>query len=107
LSGLFNSDGLLFDGPLHHALDSDITARLGDLHDQLYWIILGFIGLHVGAVLYYQYVRREPLIGAMFSGGRDGKRPPVSLWRALLLLAICVAALALAVYLAPEPELPW
>lgn len=107
LSGLFNSDGLLFDGPLYYAIDSDFAARLGDLHDELYWIILGFVGLHVAAVLYYQLVRREPLIGAMFNGGRRGERAPVALWRALLVVALCAGALALAVYLAPEPELPW
>ena len=107
LSGLFNSDGLLFDGPLHHALDSDVTAKLGDLHDQLYWIILGFVGLHVAAVLYYQFVRRKPLVGPMISGGSEGLRAPAPLWRALLVLVMCAGALALAVYLAPEPELPW
>jgi cytochrome b len=106
-SGLFNSDGLLFDGPLHHALDSDLTDQLGELHDQLFWVILGFIGLHVAAVLYYQFVRREPLLGAMVTGGARGARAPVSLWRALGLLLLCGGLLALAVYLAPEPEYPW
>ena len=106
-SGLFNSDGLLFDGPLHHALDGDVTDQLGELHDQLYWVILGFVGLHVAAVLYYRFVRREPLLAAMVSGGKAGRRAPVSNWRALAVLAVCVSALALAVYLAPEPSYPW
>ena len=106
-TGLFNSDGLLFDGPLHHALDSDVTDKLGELHDELFWVILGFIGLHVAAVLYYQFVRREPLIGAMVTGGERGKGAPVSLWRALGLLILCCGLLALAVYFAPEPEYPW
>lgn len=106
-SGLFNSDGLLFDGPLHHALDSDVTDKLGELHDRLFWVILGFIGLHLAAVLYYQFVRREPLIGAMVTGGERGERAPVALWRALGLLILCCGLLALAVYLAPEPEYPW
>ena len=106
-SGLFNSDGLLFDGPLHHALDSDVTDKLGELHDRLFWIILGFIGLHLAAVLYHQFVRREPLIGAMVTGGERGERAPVALWRGLGLLILCCGLLALAVYLAPEPEYPW
>ena len=107
MSGLFNSDGLLFDGPLHHALDSDVTAKLGDLHDELYWIILGFVGLHVAAVFYYQWVRREPLLGAMITGGKEGRKAPVSLWRAVVIVGLCVGALAVAVAMAPKPKLPW
>jgi cytochrome b len=106
-SGLFNSDGLLFDGPLHHALDSGVTDKLGELHDQLFWVILGFIALHVAVILYYQFVRRERLINAMLTGGEAGERAPVSLLRAVALLAFCCAALALAMYFAPEPVLPW
>ena len=107
LSGLFNSDGILFDGPLYHALDSSLTDKLGELHDQLYWVILGFVGLHVAAVLYYQLLKQRPLIGAMISGGHAGSGAPVSSCRAVLIVVVCCGALALAVYLAPEPDLPW
>ncbi|MEP5764277.1 MAG: cytochrome b/b6 domain-containing protein [Halieaceae bacterium] len=108
LSGLFNSDGLMFDGPLYHALDSRWTDKLGELHAQLFWwVILGLIGLHLLAVSWYQWVRGQALIQAMFTGGEEGSDAPVSNWRAALLLLICIAALALAVYLAPEPELYW
>ena len=107
LTGLFNSDGLLFDGPLHHALGSGTTDFLGEVHDQVFWLIVGFVGLHVAAVSYYQFVRRENLVQPMFTGGEQGEHPPVPLWRALLLVAVCCGALALAVVLAPEPQLPW
>lgn len=107
LTGLFNSDGLLFDGPLHHALDSGTTDALGELHDQLYWIILGFAGLHVGAIAWYKWARGEALVQAMIDGGDRGRAPAVSNWRAVLLVVFCAGALALAVYLAPEPDLPW
>lgn len=107
LTGLFNSDGLLFDGPLHYALDSRSADIAGEIHDRLYWVILGFVGLHLAAVAWYHWRRDKTLVPAMITGGNQGRQPPESLWRALLLLALCVAALALAIYLAPEPTLPW
>ena len=108
MSGLFNSDGLLFEGPLYHALGTVWTDKLGALHAQGFWALLGFIALHIGTVLYYQFGRRaENLIGPMFTGGEGAPRPPVSLWRALVVLVLCIGLLAAAIYLAPQPELPW
>jgi cytochrome b len=108
LSGLFNSDGLLFEGPLYHALDSSWTDKLGALHEQGFWVLLGLVALHVGAILYYQFGSPAAnLIGPMLTGGEGGHQSPVSLWRALVVLVLCVASLAAAVYWAPAAELPW
>jgi cytochrome b len=108
LSGLFNSDGLLFEGPLYHALDATWTDKLGALHEQGFWILLVLIALHIGTILYYQFgSRAENLIGPMVTGGEGGQQSPVSLWRALVVLALCVVLLAAAVFWAPAPELPW
>lgn len=107
LSGLFNSDGLMFDGPLYHVVDSYWSDQLGALHEQLFWILVGVIGLHLLAVSYQQFVQRRNIIVAMLSGGAGGKRAPVPQWRALLVLALCVLALAVAINLAPEPEVYW
>ena len=107
LTGLFNSDGLLFDGPLYHVLDSSWTDKLGELHEQLFWLILVLVALHVLAVLYYQLVRGEDLLQPMIKGGAEGTSAPASTWRALLLLLFCAGLLTLAVYLAPAPEIYW
>ena len=103
-TGLFNSDGLLFDGPLRHALDSSTTDLLSEIHDQIYWVILGFVGLHVAAVAWYQWGKRQQLVQAMVNGGQAGVEKPAPLWRAILVLAICAGALALAIYFAPAPK---
>ncbi len=107
LTGLFNSDGLLFDGPLRYAVDSSVADQLSEIHDQLYWVILGFVGLHVAAIAWYRWVKGRNLVSPMIFGGSGGVSAPVSNWRALFLLLLCVGALALAIYLAPEPDLPW
>ena len=107
LTGLFNSDGLLLDGPLHHALGTEWTDRLGAWHETLFWVLCGMVALHVAAVLVYQFHLRQNLLLPMLTGGETGRRPPVSSWRAVLVALLCAGLLALAVYLAPEPQLPW
>jgi cytochrome b len=108
LTGLFNSDGLLFDGPLHYALASSWTDKLGELHEWLFWVLAGLIGLHVAAVLYSQFFgARRNLLRPMISGGDSGREAPVPAWRALVLLLLCAGLLGLAVYLAPSPPVYW
>jgi cytochrome b len=107
LTGLFNSDGLIYDGPFYHALDSGWTDLLGEWHERLFWVLLGFIGLHLLAVAWYQYVRGRDLVGPMLHGGREGPAPAVAGWRAWLVVAVLSGLLALALWFAPEPELPW
>ena len=107
LTGLFNSDGLLFNGPLYHTLDSGWTDRLGAWHGYLFRGLATVVVIHVLAIVIYQVLLRRNLLGPMFSGGDKGVAAPVSVWRALAIVLLCAATLALAVYLAPEPDLPW
>jgi cytochrome b len=107
VTGLFNSDELMYDGPLFHALDSSWTDKLGELHDTLFWALLGFVLLHVCSVCYYQFVRKDNLLGPMVHGGEQGSEAPASLRRALLVVVLCCALLATALYFAPEPQPLW
>ncbi len=107
VTGLFNSDGLLFDGPLYYALDTPWSDRMGAWHETLFWVLVGFVALHLVAVLFYQFGKRQNLIGPMITGGENGAAAPAGLLRALLVVAISAGLLALAVYFAPEPDLPW
>ena len=107
LTGLFNSDELFFDGPLFHLLDSQWTDRLGAWHERIFWALLAMIILHLAAIAWYQWVKGQDLVRPMLSGGNTGTVAPVSLWRALLFLVVCSGLLALAIYLVPEPQLPW
>ncbi len=110
VSGLFNSDDVLFDGPLHYWADTPLRDTMGSIHDLAFNLLLGLIALHLAAVLYYQFVRRQPLVGAMLRGraeGRDGLEPPVSPLRALLIVGVAALALWGIITVAPEPQLPW
>lgn len=109
-SGLFNSDGILFDGPLYHAADSGVTDFLGSVHETAFNILLGLIALHIVAVAYYQFIARERLLGPMLRGyaqGRYGTAPPRPWWWAILIAGAFALLLWGVISMAPEPESYW
>ncbi len=107
LTGLFNSDGLLFDGPFYYAIDGDVADRVGTMHEYLFWGLSTFVTIHVLAVLYYQFKRHSDIITPMLTGGAEGNQATRSVWLALALLLLCAGCLAIALTYAPEPDLPW
>jgi cytochrome b len=109
-TGLFNSDGILFDGPFHHALDNSVTDALGAAHEVLFNVLAGLILLHVGAVLYHQLVRKEDLLRPMLWGrtaDRSGAEPAVPWWWALPLVLLLGLLLWYAISKAPPPPSYW
>ena len=81
---------VLFDGlesgPLSHLVSFEASRALAERHEQLFDVLLAFLGLHIAAVLFYFLVRRDDLLAAIFSGRKA--RPPgsagmvrVAMWR--------------------------
>jgi cytochrome b len=106
VSGLFNSDDVLFSGPLYYAASVDLRNAMGVVHELAFDLLLGLVALHIMAVLYHQLIKRERLIGAMIRGraeGRDGTLPQVHWWKALLTLALVALALWWGLEQAPQP----
>jgi cytochrome b len=69
--GLFVTDiDGLESGPLSYLVSFEASRELAESHELVFNIILGFIALHLVAVLFYLVVRRTNLIGAMFTGRR-------------------------------------
>lgn len=108
-SGLFNSDGIFFDGPLYYAVDGAVADFLGSVHDAAFNVLLAFVALHLLAIAWYEY-RGERLLGPMVRGaepGRQGTGPAAPGGRALLLLLLTALALWVLISLAPEPVTYW
>ena len=106
ISGLFNSDDVFFKGPLFYAADVTVRDVMGQVHEVAFYLLLALVGLHILAVLYHQFWRREPLLQAMVRGsasGREGRSAPVSGWRALLVTLVWALALWGLLQLAPSP----
>jgi cytochrome b len=94
--GLFVSDeDGLNEGPLAHLISYDSARILADRHETIFYILLAFVALHVGAILFYLIARRDNLIVPMVTGVRagegEGMRPAP--FGRFLLAAVMAAAL--------------
>ena len=111
--GLFANDQVLEAGPLYGYVEGATSDRLTTLHKQLFDLIVVAIAIHVGAALYYLWVRRENLIRPMITGRKPGSSLPagaegISRSRTLLAIAILAVTGALlwwVVATAPEASL--
>jgi cytochrome b len=88
-TGLFadDTDGLN-PGPLNHLIQGDLSEHMGHWHHLLFNVLLGFIALHLLAILFYAVVKRENLVGPMLSGRREMAAPMIAprfapMWRAV------------------------
>ncbi len=109
-TGLFNSDDVLYNGPLYYAADGAVRDALGAAHEWLFNILLALVGLHVAVVAYHQWVRRDGIISAMVRGqapGRNGLQAPVAWWIAPLVAALLGGLLWWGLEQAPQPAPMW
>ena len=93
--GLFATDhDGLNSGPLAGLISGDASDAAADIHETLFNVLLGLIGLHLAAITYYRLFRGKKLIRPMITGRSDavddGMRPG-KWWAALLCLAVALA----------------
>jgi len=112
VTGLFVTDEVLFDGPFFRAVSEETAHRLKQLHGINFNILLLLIGLHLAAITFYRFVKREDLVRPMLSGFKwvpidspAGDAPRVDSWRAPLVLA-CAAGIVFGV-LSLAPGKAW
>jgi len=106
VSGLFNSDDVLFTGPLYYWASGEFRDAMGALHEAAFNGLLALVSLHICAVCYHQFRQREKLIQAMVHGraqGRSGRAPPAPWWWALALVSCLALLLWWLVARAPGP----
>ncbi|HWK45114.1 MAG TPA: cytochrome b/b6 domain-containing protein [Stellaceae bacterium] len=93
-TGLFADDDIATEGPLGELVSSHTRSLLTTIHSVNFNIILILSGLHVAAVLYYLFVRRENLIVGMLRGYKTLPQPDpvpprfVPVWRAAAILSL-------------------
>ena len=110
ISGLFNSDDILFSGPLYYAADSQFRDMMGTVHDIAFNLLLGFVALHVLVVSYHQWVKKDGIVTAMVRGSTEAKQgieAPAAWWKAVLILAAVAGVLWLGLEQAPQPQPLW
>lgn len=97
--GLFASDhDGLETGPLNHLVNYATAETITELHELLFNVLVAVIALHVAAVLFYLFVRRDNLIAPMLRGSKTlDAEPAIRPTMARPLAAIIVAVIAFAV----------
>ncbi len=100
LLGLFSQDEISEVGPLVGYVSTHLSHLLSHYHRLLSNVILAAIGLHLAAVVYYQWVLKDDLIRPMLTGLKaqvpPGEAiPSQRLWWALATLGIVAGAVGL------------
>jgi len=70
LAGLFTSDDISSEGPLARLVSSAAVGRASALHHINELVILGLVGLHIAAIVFYRVVRRQSLVKPMIVGDK-------------------------------------
>jgi cytochrome b len=70
-TGLFANDAIMWDGPLRNYVSNDTSDLLTSLHKINRIVLLVLIGLHLCAIAFYTWIKKERLVGAMVSGYKD------------------------------------
>ena len=92
VTGLFANDDVMMEGPLAKHVSDDASALFTAIHDVNAGILLTLILIHILAVLFYLFRRKQNLIGPMFTGRKPielmDEKPPRTgnPWLAALLL---------------------
>ena len=109
-TGLFTDDDVAFQGPLAKYVPNATVSLLSSIHALNSNILFGLIGLHLLAIAYYQWIKRESILMPMIQGDkdvdveRDGNGLPATaliaskdgaLQRLTALVSLCAIALLL------------
>jgi len=88
VSGLFADDQIMTAGPLAGWVSGAVSEALTRLHRLNRWMLVGLVGLHLGAILFYLFIKGENLIKPMVTGRKPwtggGEVIFCSPWRAVL-----------------------
>jgi cytochrome b len=109
ITGLFLVDNTeIYLAPYHQTVDPSTASRFATFHFTNFDVLLWAIGLHVLAVLFYVFAKRQNLIGAMLSGRKPGhlvsEQEAITgsqVLKALIVIAIAAGAVWLLLELAP------
>lgn len=108
VTGLFSNDDIATEGPLMSLISKDLSDRLSGIHSWNFNLLLALAGVHIAAVLFHVFVKKESLVSAMFTGRKrldpsagDAAEVSaarfVSSWRALVLFVLALVAVYLIV----------
>lgn len=101
ISGLFIDDDIFTAGPYFGVLTKQAESIMVFIHHNAFDLIIIFSALHIGAVFYYLWVKKQNLIKPMFTGKKTSKEltEQEGITHSKIVLAIIIAvAVVLFVY---------
>lgn len=107
-TGLISDDEIAFFGPLVRFVSGDTVSMATGYHKNVgKFLVLGLVVLHLVAIAFYRWVKRQDLIRPMLTGDKSVSAPlPASRdtagsrWLALLVWASCAAGVYAMVWFA-------
>jgi cytochrome b len=104
-TGLISDDEIAFFGPLVRFVDGSTVGKATSFHKHIgQWLVLALVALHLLAIVVYQFIKRENLVGPMVHGDKcvpdvlPASRDGVAQRLLALALAVLAGAGAYAVY---------
>jgi cytochrome b len=70
-TGLFANDDIAFTGPLAKWVDEDTSQRLTSWHNIAFDALTALLVLHVVAIVFYRWVKKNNLVGPMLTGKKQ------------------------------------
>ena len=109
VTGLFTNDEILNLGPLYAYVSDELSLKLTSLHRQLFYWIVGAILLHIIAVLFHIWFKRDNIIKAMLTGKKNAEglegEPSIKsskIWLAIIIVIVLALVLAWVISSAPQ-----
>jgi cytochrome b len=94
VTGLFLYDDELFWAPLNGLVSEDTADLLEEVHELNFYVILGLVAVHVAAIAFYAFVKRQSLVRPMIVGTAElpGGVAAPRMASSLLALALLIVA---------------
>jgi cytochrome b len=70
-TGLFAGDDIAYEGPLFNFVDKSVSAKLSGLHSLAFDALALLVVLHVGAIVFYRWVKKTNLVVPMITGKKQ------------------------------------
>jgi len=109
-TGLFSTDDIAYVGPYNPSVSHALAEKLTGFHHKNFNLILAAVVLHLAAIIFYTFVKKEPLVPAMFHGHKPADYvsaheaiPSSQLWKALIVIAVAGGCVYWLMHAAPPP----
>jgi cytochrome b len=104
-TGLFANDDIAFRGPLYDLAGKTLSNQLTALHHLLSKLVYLLVALHLGAIAFYAFARKQNLVQPMLTGTKEGEGQSAQ-GGGVAALAVALAVAALAVHGASGAWMP-